>query len=59
MTCPALPSGPYTIRFRLDGHAIHYLGKSVLLCDGDRTIVVGWRHKDELRVCFLAVSAEG
>ena len=55
VTRPALPGGPFTTRFRLDGHAVHYLGKPALLCDGDRAIVVGWQHKGELRACFLAV----
>ena len=55
VTRPALPGGPFTTRFRLDGYAVHYLGKPALLCDGDRAIVVGWRHKGELRACFLAV----
>ena len=59
VTRPSLPGGPYTTRFRLDGHSVSYLGKPVLLCDGDRAIVVGWRHAGELRACFLAVPAEG
>lgn len=59
VTRPSLPGGPYTTRFRLDGHAVHYLGKPALLCDGDRAIVVGWRDQGELRACFLAVPAEG
>ena len=59
VTRPSLPGGPYRTRFRLDGHAVHYLGKPALLCDGDQAIVVGWRHKGELRACFLAVPAEG
>jgi len=52
---PALPGGPFITRFRVDGHAVHYFGKPALLCDGDRAIVAGWRHKGELRACFLAV----
>ncbi|NTS66835.1 hypothetical protein HRV97_16975 [Sphingomonas sp. HHU CXW] len=55
ITPPSLPGGPCITRFRLDGHAMHYLGKPVLLCDGDRAIVVGWQHKGELHACFLAV----
>ncbi|WP_374942974.1 hypothetical protein [Sphingomonas sp.] len=55
VTRPALPGGPFITRFRLDGYAVHYLGKPVLLCDGDRAVVVGWRYKGELRACFLAV----
>ena len=52
---PSLPLGPCTTRFRVDGHAVYYRGKPVLLCDDDRAIVVGWRHKGELMACFLAV----
>lgn len=48
-------SGYCVTRFRLDGHAVQYLGKPAMLCDGDRAIVVGWAHKGELRACFLAV----
>lgn len=55
VTPPFLPGGPFTTRFRLDGHAVYYFGKPALLCDGDRAVVVGWRHKGELRACFLAV----
>lgn len=59
VTRPVLPGGPFTTRFQVDGHAVHYLGKPALLCDGDRAIVVGWRHKGELRACFLAVPELG
>jgi hypothetical protein len=59
VTRPVLPGGPFITRFRVDGHAVHYLGKPVLLCDGDHAIVVGWKHKGELRACFLAVPEWG
>ena len=55
VTRSSLPGGPFTTRFRLDGYAVYYVGKPALLCDGDRAVVVGWRHRGELRACFLAV----
>ncbi|WP_420608278.1 hypothetical protein [Novosphingopyxis sp.] len=51
--------GAYTLRetasFLVDGVPVEFGGPSLPLRDGDRAVVVGWRLRDGLTACFVAL----